>query len=89
MLLSKLCFHDYLRDVPADSFTELVNADDRPLAFVAPGARTLRGLMNLKLKLDAKFGIDPGLLFSWPRERVRARTGGELGESVFLSVPLI
>ena len=48
----------------------------------------LRGLMNLTE--DAMYGIDPGLLFFWPREQVRARPRGEnLGESVFLSVPLI
>ena len=84
----KLGFHDNRRDVPADSFREMMNPEDHAAAFVAPGARTLRGPMNLRE--DAMYGIDPGLLFFWPREQVRARPRGEnLGESVFLSVPLI
>ena len=88
LLSHKLCFHDYRRDVPADAFLEMINAYDLSRALAAPGARTLRGLVNVKE--DAKYGIDPGLLFSWPRERVRARAGGEQpDESVFLSVPLI
>ena len=85
--LHKLRLHSYRRDVPADAFLEMINPADHAAAFLAPRARTLRGLMELKD--DAMFGIDPGLMCSWPREQVRGPAGGDLGESVFLSVPLI
>ena len=55
----KLAFRDYRRDVPAGPFLEMINPEDRAAAFVAPGARTLRGLMDLKN--DAMYGIGPGL----------------------------
>ena len=64
----KLFLHNYRRDVPADAFIEMINPADHAAALLAPRARTLRGLMELKD--DAKFGIDPGLMFSWPREQV-------------------
>ena len=86
-LFYKLCLHSYRRDVPADASIKMINPADHAAAFLAPRARTLRGLMQLKD--DAKLGIDPGLMFSWPREQVRGPAGGDLGESVFLSVPLI
>ena len=47
-LFHKLPFHAYRRDVPADSFREMMNPEDHAAAFVAPGARTLCGLMNLR-----------------------------------------
>ena len=40
LLFHKLCFHDYRRDVPADSFLEMVNADDLSRVFVAPDTRS-------------------------------------------------
>ena len=87
-LFHRLSFHGYRRDVLADSFREMINAEDLPCAFVAPGARTLRGLMNLTD--DAVFGIDPGLSFPWPRDRVRPLPrGAGLSESVVLSVPFV
>jgi hypothetical protein len=68
-LFHRPSFHAYNRDVSADSFREMINAQDLPCAFVAPGARSLRGLMNLKE--DAVLGIDPGLSFPWPRDHAR------------------
>ena len=82
-LFHKLSFHEYRRDVPAGSFREMIHAEDFPRAFLAPGARTLRSLMDLKE--DEVLGIDPGLSFPWPRDRVRALPRG-LSESVVLSV---
>ena len=82
----KLGFHDNRRDVPADSFREMMNPEDHAAAFVAPGARTLRGLMNLNM--NAVLGIDPGLSFPWPRDRVWPLPRG-LSESMVLSVPFI
>ena len=87
-LFHRLSFHGYRRDVLADSFREMINAEDLPCAFVAPGARTLRGLMNLAD--SAVLGIDPGRSFPWPRDRVRPLPGGAgLSESVVLSVSFI
>ena len=60
-LFHKLPFHAYCRDVLADSFREMTNPEDLLGAFVAPGARTLRGLVNLTD--GAVLGIDPGLSF--------------------------
>ena len=85
-LFRRLSFHAYNRDVPADSFREQINAEDLSGAFVTPGARTLRGLMNPKE--DAALGIDPGLSFPWPRDRVWPLPRG-LSESVVLSIPFI
>ena len=80
-LFWRLAFHDYTRDVPADCFRERVNREDWPKAFVKPKAPTLRGLMDLKK--DATLGIDPGLEFSWRRDRVKPLpAGGRLSESV-------
>ena len=91
-LFHKLPFHAYRRDVPADSFREMINAEDYLRVFVAPGrapgARTLRGLMNVTD--DAMLGIDPGLSFPWPHDRVRPLPrGAGLSGSLVLSVHTI
>ena len=81
-LFHRLALHDFLRDVPADCFREGVNREDWPKAFVKPEASTLRGLMDLKK--DATLGIDPGLEFTWRRDRVKPLPAGGrmLSESV-------
>ena len=82
----RLALHDFHRDVPADCFREGVHQEDFPKAFVKPDALTLRGLMDLKD--DAGLGIDPGLEFAWPRDRVKPLPEpARLSESVVLSVP--
>ena len=84
----RLSFQDYGRDAPADGFRERIPKADWPLAFVTPNAPTLRGLMDLAP--DATLGIDPGLEFSWPRDRIKeVPTGSRFSESVVLSVPTI
>ena len=84
----RLSFQDYGRDAPADGFRERIPKTVWPLAFVTPNAPTLRGLMDLAP--DATLGIDPGLEFSWPRDRIKALpTGNRMSESVVLSVPTI
>ena len=87
-LFHRLSFQDYGRDAPADGFRERIPKTVWPLAFVTPNAPTLRGLMDLAP--DATLGIDPGLEFSWPRDRIKALpTGSRFSESVVLSVPTI
>ena len=86
-LFHRICFHDYNRDVPAYWFRKGVHGEENArAAFVNPGARTLRGLMDLQS--EQKMGIDPGLEFAWPRDRVKALPESHrLSESVVLSVP--
>ena len=86
-LFHRICFHDYNRDVPADRFRKGVHGEENArAAFVNPGASTLRGLMDLQS--EQKLGIDPGLEFAWPRDRVKALPESHrLSESVVLSVP--
>ena len=86
-LFHRLCFHDYNRDVPAYWFRKGVHGEENArAAFVNPGARTLRGLMDLQS--EQKMGIDPGLEFAWPRDRGKALPESHrLSESVVLSVP--
>ena len=84
----RICFHEHARDAPADGFRERIPQSVWPMAFVTPNAPTLRGLMDLPL--DATLGIDPGLEFSWPRDRIKALpAGSRFSESVVLSVPTI
>ena len=86
-LFHRLCFHDYNRDVSAGRFRRGVHGEENArAAFVNPGARSLRGLMDLQLHM--KLGIDPGLEFPWKRDRVKPMpTGHRMSESVVLSVP--
>ena len=87
-LFHRLSFQEYGRDAPADGFRERIPEADWPIAFVTPNAPTLRGLMDLAL--DAALGIDPGLEFSWRRDRIKAiPPGNRMSESVVLSVPTI
>ena len=84
----RLSFQDFGRDASADGFRERIPKADWPLAFVTPNAPTLRGLMDLTP--DATLGIDPGLEFSWPRDRIKeVPSGSRFSESVVLSVPTI
>ena len=85
----RICFHEYARDAPADGFRERIPQSVWPMAFVTPNASTVRGLMNLAS--DAALGIDPGLEFSWRRDRVKPLPPGfrVTSESVVLSVPTI
>ena len=85
----RLCFQDYGRDAPADGFRERIPKSVWPMAFVTPNASTVRGLMDLAP--DAALGIDPGLEFSWRRDRVKSIPAGFrlTSESVVLSVPTI
>ena len=85
----RLCFQDYGRDAPADGFRERIPKTVWPMAFVTPNASTVRGLMDLAP--DASLGIDPGLEFSWRRDRAKSIPAGFLltSESVVLSVPTI
>ena len=86
----RLCFQDYGRDAPADGFRERIPQSVWPMAFVTPNASTVRGLMDLGS--DAALGIDPGLEFSWRRDRVKPLPPGfcvKPSESVVLSVPTI
>ena len=87
---NQICFHQYARDAPADGFREGIPQTDWSLAFVSPNASTVRGLMDLAS--DAALGIDPGLEFSWRRDRVKPLPPGfcvKPSESVVLSVPTI
>ena len=85
----RICFHQYARDAPADGFRERIPKTVWPMAFVTPNASTVRGLMDLGS--DAALGIDPGLEFSWRRDRVKSIPAGFrlTSESVVLSVPTI
>ena len=85
----QLSFQNYGRDVPADGFRERIPESTWPIAFVTPNAPTLRGLMDLKK--EATLGIDPGLEFSWRRDRIKSIPAGNrmTSESVVLSVPTI
>jgi len=85
----RICFHQYARDAPADGFRERIPQTVWSLAFVSPNASTVRGLMDLAS--DAALGIDPGLEFSWRRDRVKPLPPGfrVTSESVVLSVPTI
>ena len=85
----RICFHQYARDAPADGFRERIPQTVWPMAFVTPNASTVRGLMDLAPK--AGLGIDPGLEFSWRRDRVKPLPAGFrlTSESVVLSVPTI
>ena len=85
----QICFHQYARDAPADGFRERIPQTVWSLAFVSPNASTVRGLMDLAS--DAALGIDPGLEFSWRRDRVKPLPPGfrVTSESVVLSVPTI
>ena len=85
----RICFHEYARDAPADGFRERIPQTVWPMAFVTPNASTVRGLMDLAP--DAMLGIDPGLEFSWRRDRVKSLPAGFrlTSESVVLSVPTI
>ena len=85
----RICFHQYARDAPADGFRERIPQTVWSLAFVSPNASTVRGLMDLAS--DAALGIDPGLEFSWRRDRAKSIPAGFLltSESVVLSVPTI
>ena len=84
----QLSFQDYGRDAPADGFRERIPKTVWPLAFVSPNATTLRGLMGLEL--NETLGIDPGLEFAWPRDRIKeVPSGSRFSESVVLSVPTI
>ena len=85
----RLSFQDYGRDAPADGFRERIPKTVWPMAFVTPNAPTLRGLMDLKP--DATLCIDPGLEFSWRRDRIKSIPAGNgmTSESVVLSVPTI
>ena len=87
-LFHRLCFQNYGRDAPADGFRERIPETVWELAFVSPNATTLRGLMGLEL--NETLGIDPGLEFSWPRDRIKeVPSGSRFSESVVLSVPTI
>ena len=85
----RICFHEYARDAPADGFRERIPQSVWPMAFVTPNASTVRGLMDLAPK--AMLGIDPGLEFSWRRDRIKSIPAGNrmTSESVVLSVPTI
>ena len=85
----RICFHEYARDAPADGFRERIPQTVWPMAFVTPNASTVRGLMDLAP--GAMLGIDPGLEFSWRRDRVKSIPAGFrlTSESVVLSVPTI
>ena len=86
----RICFHDYCRDASADGFRERIPKTVWPMAFVTPNASTVRGLMDLAP--GAMLGIDPGLEFSWRRDRVKPLPPGfcvKPSESVVLSVPTI
>ena len=84
----RICFHQYARDAPADGFRERIPQSVWPFAFVTPDASTVRGLMDLAP--GAMLGIDPGLEFSWPRDRIKeVPSGSRFSESVVLSVPTI
>ena len=85
----RLSFQDYGRDAPADGFRERIPKTVWSDAFVTPNASTVRGLMDLAS--DAALGIDPGLEFSWRRDRVKSIPAGFrlTSESVVLSVPTI
>ena len=88
-LFHRLSFQDYGRDAPADGFRERIPKAVWPMAFVTPNASTVRGLMDLKP--GAMLGIDPGLEFSWRRDRIKSIPAGFrlTSESVVLSVPTI
>ena len=89
-LFHRLCFQNYGRDAPADGFRERIPQTVWSMAFVTPNASTVRGLMDLAP--DAGLGIDPGLEFSWRRDRVKPLPPGfcvKPSESVVLSVPTI
>ena len=85
----RLSFQDYGRDAPADGFRERIPKTVWSDAFVTPNASTVRGLMDLKP--GAMLGIDPGLEFSWRRDRIKSIPAGFrlTSESVVLSVPTI
>ena len=85
----RICFHQYARDAPADGFRERIPKTVWSDAFVTPNASTVRGLMDLAP--GAMLGIDPGLEFSWRRDRVKSLPVGFrlTSESVVLSVPTI
>ena len=87
-LFHRLCFQNYGRDAPADVFRERIPETVWELAFVSPNATTLRGLMGLSL--NETLGIDPGLEFAWPHDRIKeVPSGSRFSESVVLSVPTI
>jgi hypothetical protein len=87
-LFHRLCFQNYGRDAPADGFRERIPETVWELAFVSPNATTLRGLMGLEL--NETLGIDPGLEFAWPHDRIKeVPSGSRFSESVVLSVPTI
>ena len=87
-LFHRLCFQNYGRDAPADVFRERIPETVWELAFVSPNATTLRGLMGLEL--NETLGIDPGLEFAWPHDRIKeVPSGSRFSESVVLSVPTI
>ena len=85
----RLCFQDYGRDAPADGFRERIPKSVWPTAFVTPDASTVRGLMDLNL--EATLGIDPGLEFSWRKDRTKLIPSSSRmkSESVVLPVPTI
>ena len=85
----RLSFQNYGLDAPADGFREGIPKTVWSDAFVTPNASTVRGLMDLKP--GAMLGIDPGLEFSWRRDRVKSIPAGFrlTSESVVLSVPTI
>ena len=85
----RLSFQDYGRDAPADGFRERIPKTVWSDAFVTPNASTVRGLMDLAP--GAMLGIDPGLGFSWRRDRIKSIPAGFrlTSESVVLSVPTI
>ena len=89
-LFHRLSFQDYGRDAPADGFRERIPQTVWSMAFVTPNASTVRGLMDLTP--GAMLDIDPGLEFSWRRDRVKPLPPGfcvKPSESVVLSVPTI
>ena len=85
----RLCFQDYGRDADADPFRERIPKSVWSDAFVTPNASTVRGLMDLKP--DVPLGIDPGLEFSWRKDRTKPIPSSSkmMSESVVLSVPTI
>ena len=85
----RLCFQEYGRDADADPFRERVPKSAWSDAFVTPNAPTVRGLMDLSP--IATLGIDPGLEFSWRKDRAKPIPSGNrmMSESVVLSVPTI
>ena len=85
----RLCFQDYGRDADADPFRERVPKSAWSDAFVTPDAPTVRGLMDLSPV--ATLGIDPGLEFSWRKDRTKLIPSSTRmkSESVVLSVPTI